>query len=397
MGKWHSYFWVNLPKTIWRFAVRISRRSGLLVSGIATALAASVMLAPVQAADSSTATSLADFGGLAGLEAKCKEEGQLNVIALPRDWANYGEVIDTFLRKYPGVNVDSQNPEGSSAQELAAVRQLKGSNRAPDVVDVGLAYAISGAAEGLFTPYKVATWDDIPAGAKEKTGLWFMDYGGVIAIGYDAKRVKVAPKSIKDLANPIYKNQVALNGNPTAANAALHGVIAASVAAAGADKGVKDISNGVDLIKSWKKAGTFLPVQASSATVANGQTPITLDWDYLQGKYAKSSTKVQWKKVVPSDAVIGGYYVQAVNKTAANPACARLWMEFLYSDQGQNLWLAGGARPIRLDAMQKKGTANKKYVADLPKLPAGAKVIFPTFDQQTKAKADLAKLWGKLN
>jgi predicted secreted protein len=58
--------------------VRISRRSGLLVSGIVSALAASLLMAPVQAADSSTATSLADFGGLAGLEAACIKEGQLN-------------------------------------------------------------------------------------------------------------------------------------------------------------------------------------------------------------------------------------------------------------------------------------------------------------------------------
>ena len=49
--------------------MQFSRRSGLLVSGIASALVASMMMAPVQAADSSTATSLADFGGLAGLEA----------------------------------------------------------------------------------------------------------------------------------------------------------------------------------------------------------------------------------------------------------------------------------------------------------------------------------------
>ena len=354
-------------------------------------------MAPVQAADSSTATSLADFGGLAGLEAKCKEEGQLNVIALPRDWANYGEVIDTFLRKYPGVNIDSQNPEGSSAQELAAVRQLKGSNRAPDVLDVGLPFAVAGAAEGLFAPYKVATWNDIPAGAKEKTGLYFSDYGGVIAIGYDAKKVKVAPKSIKDLANPIYKNQVALNGNPSSASAARNGLFAISYAYAGGKKGLDDIAIGVDAIKAWKKAGTFLPVQASSATVANGQTPITLDWDYLQDKYAKSSAKVQWKKVIPSDAAIGGFYQQAINKTAPNPACARLWMEYLYSDTAQNLWLAGGARPIRLDAMVKKGTANKKYLANLPKLPAGTVVVYPTLKQQTDATAKLGKLWGKLN
>ena len=376
--------------------MRIRARSGLLVSGIASALVASMMMAPVQAADSSTATSLADFGGLAGLEAACKAEGQLNTIALPRDWANYGEVIDTFIRKYPTVNLDSQNPEASSAQELAAVRQLKGSNRAPDVLDVGLAFAVTGAAEGLFAPYKVATWADIPAGAKERNGLYYSDYGGVIAIGYDAKKVKVAPKTIKDLGNAMYKNQVALNGNPTSAGAALGAMFAISVASQGA-KGVDNMASGVNLVKSWKKAGTFLPVQASSATVANGQTPITLDWDYLQDKYAKSSAKVTWKKVIPTDAAIGGFYQQAINKNAPNPACARLWMEYLYSDEAQNLWLAGGARPIRLDAMIKKGTANKKYLAALPKLPAGTKVIYPTVAQQTKARTVLAKQWGKLN
>jgi hypothetical protein len=52
---------------------------------------------------------------------------------------------------------------------------------------------------------------------------------------------------------------------------------------------------------------------------------------------------------------------------------------------------------IRLDAMVKKGTVNKKYLADLPKLPAGTVVIYPTVAQQTKAREVLAKQWGKLN
>ena len=377
--------------------MRVSRRlSAALGIGASTVLAAT-LLVPAQGVDASTATSLKDFGSMANLEAACKAEGRLNTIALPRDWANYGEVIDTFVRKYPFVALDSQNPEASSAQELEAVRRLKGSNCAPDVLDVGLAFAVQGAAEGLFAPYKVQTWNDIPAGAKEKNGLYFSDYGGIIAIGYDAKKVKVAPTSIKDLGNARYKNQVALNGNPTSAGAALAGMFAISVSTAGGAKGLNNMQGGINTVKQWKSNRIFLPVQASSATVANGQTPITLDWDYLQDKYAKSSAKVQWKKVIPTDAVIGGYYQQAINKNAPNPACARLWMEYLYSDQGQNLWLAGGARPIRLDAMTKAGTANKAYVRALPKVPAGATVLYPTVAQQTKARAVLAKGWGKLN
>jgi putative spermidine/putrescine transport system substrate-binding protein len=375
----------------------MSRRFKSFAGVGASAVMAVTLLTPAQGVDASTATSLNDFGGLANLEAACKVEGRLNTIALPRYWANYGEVIDTFLRKYPFVSYDGLDPEASSAEELAAIRQLKGSNRAPDTVDVGLAFAEVGAKEGLFTPYKVAKWSEIPAGLKEKNGLFYGDYGGVLAIGYDANKVKVPPTSLKDLENPRYKNQVALNGNPTSAGAARAALFAISVAYAGGPKGVTDIKFGVDGVKKWSKNRTFIPIQSTAATVANGQTPITLDWDYLQDKFAKSSPKVKWKKVIPSDAVIGGYYYQAINKNAPNPACARLWMEYLYSDQGQNLYLAGGARPVRFDAMTKQNTVNKKYARVLPKYPAGVNPLYPTAAQQTKATADLGKLWGKLN
>jgi putative spermidine/putrescine transport system substrate-binding protein len=216
-----------------------------------------------------------------------------------------------------------------------------------------------------------------------------------MSIGYDANRVKVAPKSLKDLSNPIYKNQVALNGNPTTAGAALNAMFAISVSAKGA-AGLNDIQSGINVVSSWKKNRIFVPIEADGATVANGQTPITLDWDYLQNAYATGTKKVNWKVVVPTDAIIGGYYYQAVSKTAPNPACARLWMEWIYSDAGSNLWLASGATPSRYADMVKRGVANKKYAARIPKLPAGAKVLTPSLTQQVKARNTLIKNWGKI-
>ena len=53
--------------------------------------------------------------------------------------------------------------------------------------------------------------------------------------------------------------------------------------------------------------------------------------------------------MVPEGAAVGAYYIQAINKDAPHPAAARLWEEFLYSDEGQNIWLKGFARPVRLD------------------------------------------------
>ncbi|MBN8889733.1 MAG: hypothetical protein J0H91_05510, partial [Rhodospirillales bacterium] len=81
------------------------------------------------------------------LVAAAKKNGGLNVIALPRDWANYGEIIDSFTAKY-GIKIDSANPDGSSAQELQALRSLKGQARCPDSVDVGPSFALIGKQQG---------------------------------------------------------------------------------------------------------------------------------------------------------------------------------------------------------------------------------------------------------
>ena len=367
-----------------------------LIAGAATVVIAAGVIAtvPAEAASKSkaaTATSLKDVGGLPALIKLAKAEKELNVIALPPDWANYGEMISTFAKKYK-IKVNSVNPDGSSADEINAVQTLKGQKRQPDVVDVGLAFAVQGAKTGLFAPYKVATWNDIAVDAKDPNGLWFFDYGGYIAIGYDAKKVSPAPTSFKDLLKPAYKGQVALNGNPAKANAAFSGVFATALANGGT---LNTVSKGLDFWKQMKSLGNFIPVEATPATVQSGQTPITLDWDYLQGKYSKESAgKVDWKIVVPSDAVYGGFYAQAVVKNSPHPAAARLWQEFMYSDQGQNIWLKGGARPIRLGAMLKSNKANATYVAGLPVVPAGQKAVFATLDQILSAKDAVAAIWG---
>ena len=125
----------------------MSKRLKVLAGVAGVALAASMLAAmPAGAAASKAATakSAKDVGGLAGLIKLAKAEGELNVIALPPDWANYGEMISTFSKKY-GIKVNSANPDASSADELAAVKALKGQKRQPDVVDVGVAFAAQGA------------------------------------------------------------------------------------------------------------------------------------------------------------------------------------------------------------------------------------------------------------
>ena len=138
-------------------------------------------------AEIATATSAAEAGGMEALIAAAKKEGELNVIALPPDWANYGEIIKAFGAKY-GIKVNSAQPDGSSQDEINAVNQLKGSGRAPDVIDLGMAVALANTS--LFAPYKVSTWDDIPDGAEGvRPASGSSDYGGYMSIGYDSSKV----------------------------------------------------------------------------------------------------------------------------------------------------------------------------------------------------------------
>jgi putative spermidine/putrescine transport system substrate-binding protein len=337
--------------------------------------------------DWSTQTSAAAGGGMSALVAAAKAEGTLNVIALPPTWANYGTIIDDFKAKY-GIKVVSANPNGSSQDEVDAAKQQSGTKAAPDVFDVGQSVALANTA--LFTPYKVASWSDIPDSQKEPTGLWYQDYGGFMAIGYDSAKFGTIT-AVDDLMDPKFKNAVALNGNPTQANAALNGVMMVNLAQGGT---LDDITKGVDFFHTLKQAGNFVPVQATSATVKAGTTPVVIDWDYLNATHG--SDVATWKVFLPSNAILGGYYNQAINKDAPHPAAARLWEEFLYAQDangGQNLWLAGGARPVEQAAMTTNGSINTADAAKLP--PVSGTPVFMNGTQSTDASTYLAANWAQ--
>ena len=339
------------------------------------------------AADSAaaSATSAEDLGGMEQLIAAAKEEGELNVIALPPDWANYGKMIDTFAEKY-GIKVNSAQPDANSQDEINAANQLRGQERAPDVFDLGSNVALRNT--DLFSPYQVATWADIPDALKDPNGLWVSDYGGYTSIGYDAGSVP-APASVQDLLKPEYRGKVALNGNPTQASAGFHGVMMAALANGGSGD---DIAPGIEFFRQLKEAGNFLPVDPTPATIASGQTPVVIDWEYLNVAQTEAlKGQRDWKLVVPEGAVVGAFYVQAINKDAPHPAAARLWQEFLYSDEGQNIWLQGFARPVRLDAMVAAGTVDKAAVANLPE--AKGTPVFLTQEQLAEQQQYLLENW----
>ncbi len=333
-----------------------------------------------------TVTSAAGGGGMSKLIAAAKQEGTLNVIALPPTWANYGAILKAFTQKY-GIKVNSANPDGSSQDEVNAVNREHGTANAPDVLDIGQAVALANTK--LFAPYEVATWSSIPDAQKEASGLYYNDYGGYMSVGYSSKFGTIT--SLDQLLGSAFKNAVALNGNPTQANAALNGVLMASLAEGGS---VSNIANGVNFFQKLKQAGNFSATQATGATIKAGSTPVVFNWDYLNlPSYVGVS---DWKVFIPANAVVGGYYDQAINKNAPHPAAARLWEEFLYSQAaggGQNLWLEGGARPVEQTAMAGNGSLNSAAASKLPTVTGTP--AFPSASDATSAASYLAANWAK--
>jgi putative spermidine/putrescine transport system substrate-binding protein len=324
------------------------------------------------------------------LVAEAKKEGHVNLIALPRDWANYGQMLDTWQKKY-GISYDDTNPNGSSAQENQAIVSLKGDPRAPDCVDVGPSFAVAGSNTGLYGKYFVSTWGTIPRAMKDGRGFWAGDYWGAISIGANQGLVSNVPKTFADCLKPEYKNKVALNGSPLTSNSAVAGVFAASISNGGS---LNDIGPGIDYFAKLKSVGNFIPVQGTPQTVQSGQTPIVFDWDYLNGAYTAEFPSARWVTNIPADGIYGGYYCQAINSAPPHPWSARLWQEFIFSDQGQLIWLKGLTHPARFKDLAARKVIPASLLKALPPPAAYAKVKFASLGQITKAKAVIQQQWA---
>jgi putative spermidine/putrescine transport system substrate-binding protein len=331
-------------------------------------------------------------GKMAKLIAAAKKEGAINVIALPPDWANYGEIMKRFQTKY-GLNLTNASPDATSAQENQAIVSLKGQSREPDAVDVTGSIAQEGKKQGLYQPYKVSTWSTIPKSLKDSAGYYYGDYWGAMSFLAITSITKEAPKDWSDLLSPKLRGMVAIDGPPTSAGDAFGAVFAAALANGGS---LENIEPGIEFFVKLKKAGNWNPADAYTATILKGSTPVAIKWDYLN-LAVRDQAKAQGMTAavnIPKSGVYGGPYYQAISAYAAHPNAAKLWMEFLYSDEGQLLWLKGYTHPARYLDLAKRGKIPAALARKLPPASAYKHVKFATLQQIANAQKVLQEQWA---
>jgi putative spermidine/putrescine transport system substrate-binding protein len=365
----------------------------------ATTPAESVAATVESAAETAAGSSAEGAFGICGntfdeLVASAQEEGKVNLIALPDTWANYGGILESFRTTY-GIEAPVANPDASSADELTAVKTLRGQPDMPDNLDIGPSFVAQATDEGLIEPYKTSNWDQIPAALKGEDGSWIGSYYGIMSIATNTTLVPNAPKTWADLKKPEYKGQVTLNGDPREAGAAFAGVVAASLANGGS---FGDLMPGIEYFAELKKSGNLQTIDVTEAALLSGEVPIALDWTYnFPGVVAQlAEVGFDMEVVVPSDGIYGAYYAQSVVSDPVHPCAARLWMEHITGDAGAIGYLEGGAIPARFAAMQEAGVISPEVTKNLPPAELIESITFPTAEETEAMKAQLTEFWGPM-
>jgi putative spermidine/putrescine transport system substrate-binding protein len=337
-----------------------------------------------------TATASPTPSELDPLVAAAQQEGELNVIALPPDWMNYGGVITTFAQRY-NIIVNQLDPGGSSAGELNAIKATKTKDRksAPDVIDVGLPFAVRAKEAGLLQPYKVSTWATIPESAKDAEAAWYGDYYGIIVFEVNSQAVTEIPQDWPDLLKPGYKI-----AKPVAPSAGYKGMITVYSASLANGGSMEDTLPGLRFFQQLNRNGGLLEISPTGDTVASGETPIVLNWDYLALADQEAHPDGSIKVVVPKSGNIAGLYAQGISAYAPHPNAAKLWMEFLYSDEGQLLYLQGLGHPVRFAALAGRGVIPAELLGKLLPPEPYVNALFPTAVQISAADESILGSWS---
>jgi putative spermidine/putrescine transport system substrate-binding protein len=233
----------------------------------------------------------------------------------------------------------------SSAEEIQKFDAEK-NNPVADQGDIGIQFGPVAVSSGTVQPYKPTGWDKIPDYAKDPDGNWMCWYTGTISFAVNTALVPNVPKSWADLKKPEYKGTIAISDPRNAAQGSMT-VLAAALANGGDET---NIDPGLQYFDELNKAGNLTSVAPSKANIEKGEAKIAILWDYnalpVRDDLGAASPAVPITVVIPSDGTTQAPYCHIINKYAAHPNAAKLFREYILTDEAQILQAQKYARPL---------------------------------------------------
>jgi putative spermidine/putrescine transport system substrate-binding protein len=316
-------------------------RRRLLQSGAALSAAAALGGFRVsESAAQDTPELPADASDMEALIAGAQQENKIVSYGMPREWANLGEMWDTFQEKY---SIETwEDTDMGSATEIAKFL-AEAENPVADIGDIGILFAPTAVQFGVVAPFKNDTWDQIPDWAKHPDGLWATQYYGSLAFWVNTDLIENVPHTWQDLLKPEYKGLVSINDPRTAAQGNF-AVIGAAFANGGDETNVQP---GLDFFKQIVEVGNLGPSGLDLANLQRGETALAIGWDYNGLNYRDALVgQANIEVLIPEDGSTVGPYVSILNKWAPHPYAGRLMRNYILSPEGQVIYAKGYATPI---------------------------------------------------
>ena len=239
-----------------------------------------------------------------------------------------------FEAKYPFIKTDIFRSNHERIFSRLNVERKTGTFAA-DVLSVGEFETYHMKKRGLLSPYKSPFAAPYPEGFKDPEGYWTDFYDNLIVTAYNTARVKreELPKRYEDLLQPRWRRRMVLDKNEDRWFANMLHLM-------GEKKGMEfmqalakqevAIRSGRSLITQLLAAGEF-------------DLQIVAYW-YRPHLLKKQGAPVDWIALEPS--LVALHPISIIDR-APNPNAAKLFIDYVLSDEGQRLFASRGREPAR--------------------------------------------------
>jgi putative spermidine/putrescine transport system substrate-binding protein len=283
--------------------------------------------------------------------AKAKEQAATFVTyGIPHDWANYGEQFTDFCQAK--FAFDCNRPERSQGESLKSGEilqkwQAEKNNPVSVLFDGTILFTTPAEKLGVLSDWLPPRAAALPDGFKAADGGWEATYVGVPAIvvnvDFLTSKGLPIPTSYADLVNPGYAKMIGMS-KPGTSGVSSASFVAMNLAAGGT---LDDYAKGVEYAR---KVLPNLTSQANIDTFEKGEVPISLQQDLTAITLVENEKArgVKAQIIIPP---VGTFYLPSAlylsRYETAHADFARMFMEWVLTDEGQLIFAKSGARPIR--------------------------------------------------
>jgi ABC-type Fe3+ transport system substrate-binding protein len=222
--------------------------------------------------------------------------------------------------------------------------------------------------EGRIVPYKPKDWDKIPADlhgmkVKDETGYWTCFSPWIVTNLYNEKVMKALrlppPKTWKELLNPIYRGNV-VQTLPYASGT-VHEVVEILLQGFGEKEGWA-----YNRLLAAQLARFSTGSTDTTHIVSRGEVPIGVAQPQMNAMVARRDG-YPVRDLLPDKTILVPEAV-ALLKNAPNEQVAKIFLDWLFSMEGQKYVLEGGYFPARTDIKfsdwEKEGVTMAKHARD---------------------------------